>query len=152
MIEKGNPSYLFVAGQVWSHSGKDHRVCVKIISMGECKKDISPFLTHWSYIFHALTHRYGSGVRLVCVISVIWGSDICGANCMEFQHLTVLYKTKFGSQNFGYQRWCLFYNICNVFKYIFNVPLIIIWLSIVVEGFFTTEIWALEILEGYQLW
>ena len=26
-------------------------------SMGWCKKDITPLLTHWSYIFLALTHR-----------------------------------------------------------------------------------------------
>ena len=26
-------------------------------SMGECKKDVTPLLTHWSYIFLALTHR-----------------------------------------------------------------------------------------------
>ena len=29
------------------------------ISMGYCKKDVTPLLTHWSYIFLALTHRYG---------------------------------------------------------------------------------------------
>ena len=38
---------------------------------------------------------------------------------------TVWYKTKFGSQNFGYQCWCLFLNICNVFKNMFNVGLMI---------------------------
>ena len=26
--------------------------------MGECKKDITPLLTHWSYVFLASTHRY----------------------------------------------------------------------------------------------
>ena len=26
-------------------------------SMGLCKKDITPLLTHWSYVFLALTHR-----------------------------------------------------------------------------------------------
>ena len=26
--------------------------------MGECKKDVTLLLTHWSYIFLALTHRY----------------------------------------------------------------------------------------------
>ena len=26
--------------------------------MGKCKKDITPLLTHWSYNFLALTHRY----------------------------------------------------------------------------------------------
>ena len=49
--------------------------------------------------------------------------------------------------NFG-----VFCNICNVFKNMFNVGLIIMWQSIVVEGFPTTEIWTLKNLEGYQLW
>ena len=26
--------------------------------MGECKKDVTPVLTHWSYLFFALTHWY----------------------------------------------------------------------------------------------
>ena len=26
-------------------------------SMGECKKDVTPLLTHWSYVFLALNHR-----------------------------------------------------------------------------------------------
>ena len=43
------------------------------------------------------------------------------------QFLAVWYKTKFGSQNCAYQLWCLFCNICNVFKNMFNVPLIIMW-------------------------
>ena len=29
-----------------------------IISMGWCKEDRTPLLTHWSYVFLALTHRY----------------------------------------------------------------------------------------------
>ena len=29
------------------------------ISMSECKKDITPLLTHWGYVFLALTHRIG---------------------------------------------------------------------------------------------
>ena len=28
------------------------------ISMGWCKKDVTPLLTHWSYVILALTHRY----------------------------------------------------------------------------------------------
>ena len=39
----------------------------------------------------------------------------------------VWYKTKFGSQNFGYQLWCLFCNISNVLKNMFNVGLILMW-------------------------
>ena len=26
-------------------------------SMGQCKKDVTPLLTHWSYVFLALTHQ-----------------------------------------------------------------------------------------------
>ena len=29
-----------------------------IISLGYCKNDVTPLLTHWSYVFLALTHRY----------------------------------------------------------------------------------------------
>ena len=30
----------------------------EIILMGWCNKDITPLLTHWSYVFLALTYRY----------------------------------------------------------------------------------------------
>ena len=43
------------------------------------------------------------------------------------------------------------YDICNVFKNMFDVALIMMWQSIVVMGFPTTETWAFENLEGYQL-
>ena len=29
-------------------------------SMGLCQKDVTPLLTHWSYVFLALTHRHGN--------------------------------------------------------------------------------------------
>ena len=29
------------------------------ISMGQCKKDVTPLLAHWCYVFLALTHGYG---------------------------------------------------------------------------------------------
>ena len=41
--------------------------------------------------------------------------------------LAVWYKTKFGSQNFGYQIWCLLCYIYNVFKNMFHMSLMIIW-------------------------
>ena len=66
---------------------------------------------------------------------------------------TIWHKTRFGSQilatNFGV--FFIIY-ICNVFKNMFDVALIMMWQSIVVVGFPTTETWALENLEGYQLW
>ena len=30
---------------------------MKFISTGRCKKDVTPLLTHWSYVFLALSHR-----------------------------------------------------------------------------------------------
>ena len=30
----------------------------EFISMGQCKKDVIPLLTHWSFVFFALTHRF----------------------------------------------------------------------------------------------
>ena len=35
------------------HSDTNHD-----ISMGKCKKDVTPLLTHWSYVFLALTRRF----------------------------------------------------------------------------------------------
>ena len=32
------------------------------ISMGQCKKDVTPMLTHWSYVFLAPTQRYGNEI------------------------------------------------------------------------------------------
>ena len=32
---------------------------VRVISMAQCKKNVTPLLTHWSYVFLVLTHRYG---------------------------------------------------------------------------------------------
>ena len=45
-----------------------HRI---YISMGYCKKDVTPLLTHWSYVFLALTHRYGLVVCFVAVTSIV---------------------------------------------------------------------------------
>ena len=34
--------------------------CFVYISVGKCKKDLTPLLAHWSYIFIAITHRLGA--------------------------------------------------------------------------------------------
>ena len=65
---------------------------------------------------------------------------------------SVWYKTKFGSQNLATNFGIFFYDICNVFTNMFNVALIMMGQSIVVVGIPSSEIWALENLEGYQLW
>ena len=38
--------------------------------MGQCKKDVIPLLTRWSYIFLALTHRYDGVVSFFVVTQV----------------------------------------------------------------------------------
>ena len=42
----------------WPHTEYDP--CTILISMGECKRDVTPLLMHWSYVFLALTHRYAA--------------------------------------------------------------------------------------------
>ena len=44
------------------------KYCIHI-SMGQCKKDVTPLLMHWSYIFLALTHRYIVFARWNCIIT-----------------------------------------------------------------------------------
>ena len=39
-----------------------------ITLMGKCKKDVTPLLRQWSYVFLALTHQY---VHTVCSVNVI---------------------------------------------------------------------------------
>ena len=44
--------------------------------MGYCKKDVTPLLTHWSYVFLALTHRHFEmhvDVKMLdCFVNCIW--------------------------------------------------------------------------------
>ena len=39
-------------------------------SMGLCKKDITPLLTHWSYVFLAITHR--NDILHIAQVSMHW--------------------------------------------------------------------------------
>ena len=41
-----------------SHSLNKCWLIIKDIFMGKCKKDVAPLLTHWSYVFLALTHQF----------------------------------------------------------------------------------------------
>ena len=44
------------------------------ISMALCKKDVTPLLTHWSYVFLALNHWYkenGDDIKLVISNNII---------------------------------------------------------------------------------
>ena len=52
---------------IWSTQSFSHAIVVQlsrnvqksiaVISMGYCKKDVTPLLRHWSYVFLVLTHR-----------------------------------------------------------------------------------------------
>ena len=49
-------------------------------SMGYHKKDVTPLLTHWSYVFFALTHRNGF------ISFVLWWSEYWPV--VEFYHVS----------------------------------------------------------------
>ena len=53
------------------------------ISMGWCKKDVTPLLTHWSYVFLALTHRYA--VHVPCILGIY---SMPMASLIYYLHLT----------------------------------------------------------------
>ena len=65
-------SYLFHT-DTWQNSTQElpYWFCVQwaaqVTSMGKCKKDITPLLTHWSCIFLALTHRHGEKLQQATV-------------------------------------------------------------------------------------
>ena len=82
---------------------------------------------HWGGVRNCFQEPKGD----VTLVAHYWDYNSGWTNhqssCFGWVKYTVWYKTKVGSQNFGYQLWCLFCNICNVFKSMFNVPLIITW-------------------------
>ena len=41
---------------------------INSISMGQCVKNVTPLLTHWSYVFLAQTHRYCVNVSTSVVV------------------------------------------------------------------------------------
>ena len=82
---------------------------------------------HFIWFLHTHRYRQTSNIGHTLLGSeIVDHSDVVGASPAGAA-TTVWYKTKFGSQNFGYQLWCLFCNISNVSKNMFNVGLIIMW-------------------------
>ena len=51
----------------------------KTISMSQCKKDVTPLLTQWGYVFLALTHLYENAVSLAFFVSgfYVYHSTFC---------------------------------------------------------------------------
>ena len=66
-------------------------------------------------------------INIQCLHSKCNYSELPNTSGGTNPRVAIWYKTKFGSQNFGYQIRCLFCNACNVFKNMFNISLIIMW-------------------------
>ena len=106
-------------------------------------------LTFGANIFYIQIHLLVTGNQPSCSGLDKMTRHHCGH--LKCPPSTVWYKTRFGSQIFGYQIWCLFCYIYNVFENMFNMSLMIMWWNIMVQRFPMTEMWALKDLEGYQL-
>ena len=63
-------------------------ICTNIISMGQCKKEVTPLLTHWSYVFLTLIHRYGpfstNRIREQFEKQLIWRYKILGSHAQNW--------------------------------------------------------------------
>ena len=75
------------------------------MSMGQCKRDITPLLMHWSYIFLALTHRLCNfQIRLISWMYYVDGlkqkrrNSI--ANALEL-HLSCIYPSMYNCPSSG---------------------------------------------------
>ena len=78
---------LYISHSPWYHrsQSKTHRENFgpmwarrSFISMGLCKKDVTPLLTHWSYAFLAQTHHYVDVLTLVLRVSMayLWWLEV----------------------------------------------------------------------------
>ena len=59
----------------------------KAISMGQCKTDVTPMLTHWSYIFLALTHLYVSTSVVFCQAMCVTVISVSADDCHQINHI-----------------------------------------------------------------
>ena len=66
-----------VSAQFWTMITWQHTQYITCLPYRwvECKKDVTPLLKHWSYVFFALTHQY------ICMLYIIFliGLNPCGA-------------------------------------------------------------------------
>ena len=74
-------------------------VKIHIISVGYCKKDVTPLLTQWSYIFLALTHWYQPfphGQHYICNKADEYDGCWCLSSlyCMLLAAMIILYYPK----------------------------------------------------------
>ena len=59
----------------------------KAISMGQCKKDVTPMLRHWSYMFLALTHPYVSTSVVYCQAMCVTVIYVSADDCHQINHI-----------------------------------------------------------------
>ena len=69
------------------------RCVTDVISMGWCKKDVTPLLTHWIYVFLALTHRYETSPLDCRFASTHYCDVIMGTMASQITSLTIVYST-----------------------------------------------------------
>ena len=82
------------------------------ISMGQCKKDVTPLLAHWSYIFLAPTHRYNVIVLVNMSLHVIH-HVFCGIqNC--------LYNVLCMIENYFMYMNIMFLRLCSTVNWVLN--------------------------------
>ena len=79
--------------------------------MGYCKKDVTPLLTHWSYVFLALIHP-----RCIWFHNILWACIICYVYCANRHVAQIPQCTSFVSHNAPFcnrnvhisvTKWCI---------------------------------------------
>ena len=69
-----------------------------LMSMGQCKKDVTPVRYQWSYVFLALTHRYVSKDHIDANKIITTDNDFVPSGYKLFPgpRLTQIYNTIWG--------------------------------------------------------
>ena len=69
---------------------------ITLYRWGECKKEITPLLTHWSYVFLALTHQYDARIvvpematRCCASLNGLWFTTMVAS--LEFFYIYIFY-------------------------------------------------------------
>ena len=136
--------------------------------MGECKKDITPLLTHWSYIFLALTHQRMKPLIClkmnmektlskmmiiefmmhVCLYQSQWVDPFCKQQIITMTYYWYkIYHAREFLQSVYYYMWNLFMQNHHIFHFFHFCPSVQPWY--LVDNFTTQGSINEEILMGF---
>ena len=89
------------------------------ISVGWCKKDVTPLLTHWSYVFLALTHGYERCRHSFDIFLHVQGCQTSEKSIIFAQHSWLFsFKTSIGIYGcFTLNLWCTCYDMHKINGY-----------------------------------